>query len=127
MKPLDGHSGLAFRRPASGRRWLLEAMAQFRGLAGKARRAVGRQGAGTVGGSSVGGGGSAPIAHGRRPLFDKEIIAAVCECPALTYELLVATREGVAVARLELDETSRPAAGPGRDDGGGSPPRRRPR
>jgi hypothetical protein len=53
----------------------------------------------------------APIGRRGRPLFDKEVIAAVCECPSLTYELLVATREGVAVERVELDETSRPAAG----------------
>jgi hypothetical protein len=39
-----------------------------------------------------------------RPLFDKHVIAAVCECPSLTYELLVAAREGVAPERVEIDD-----------------------
>jgi hypothetical protein len=119
MKPLDGHSRLAVRRPAGGRLWLLDALAKFRcGLAGKGRRVVGRQGAGAVGGSSVDGGGSASIARGSWPVSDRAVIAAVCECPSLTYELLVATRDGSAVEQVELDATSRPAASLVRDEDG---------
>jgi hypothetical protein len=93
MKPSDQNSALAFRRPASGRRWLLAAMARFRfGLTGK----------------------------DGRPFFDDEIIAAACECPALTYDLLVATREDVAADRGERDAAGRPAAGVVRNDGRGS-------
>jgi hypothetical protein len=103
----------------------METIARFRPRwAGQGARAVGQQGAGTVGHRRVGGGGLAPTAHGRRPLFNEEVIAAVCECPSLAHELLVATREDVAVERVALDETSRPAAGLVRDEGGGSPDRR---
>src|SRR5258708_2616140 len=125
MKSPIGRSTFVGARPANCRRWLLEAVAEFRRRwAGKGGRAVARQGVGLVGNKQVGGDGLAPITHARRPLFDKEIIASVCECPALAYELLVAPREGVAVERVELDETGRPGAGLVRDEGGGSPHRR---
>ena len=104
----------------------METIARFRPrLADPGGRAVGQQGAETAGERRLGGGGLAPIARGRRPLFDEAIIAAVCECPALTYELLVATREDASVERVALDETSPPPAGLVRDEGGGSRRRRR--
>jgi len=92
--------------------------------AGEDGRAVGRQGVGLIDRKRASGGELAPIVRSRRPFFDMEVIAAVCECPALTYELLVAARDGVAVERVELDEASRPAAGLVRDEGAGSPHRR---
>jgi hypothetical protein len=126
MKSLVGRSRFAAARPAAALRWFIETIARFRPRsAGKGGRAVEQQGAETVGQRRLGG-GLAPIAHGSRPFFDNAVIAAVCECPSLTYELLIAPREGVAVERVEPDETSRPAAGLVRDEGGG-PPRRRPR
>jgi hypothetical protein len=57
-------------------------MARFRyGFAGRDRRVVERQGARTVGGSSVDG-----VSW---PVFDRAVIAAACECPRLVVELLV--------------------------------------
>src|SRR5258707_987782 len=90
----NNNSRFAGSRLVNCRRWLLEAVARFRRRwAGKDGRAVARQGAGLVGSKHVGADSLALTAHARRPFFDKEVIAAVCECPALTYELLVATRE----------------------------------
>jgi len=125
MTLLGDNSRFSGSRPANPRRWLLEVVARFRGRwAGKGGQAVARQGAGPVVSKPVGGGDLALMARARRPLFDKEIIAAVCECPALTYELLVAPPEGVAGERVELDESRRPAAGLVRDERARSPNRR---